>query len=151
MLVRTDDGSLPSNVNFFLQTDPDVFYQVRKSHQALHWMVIPMVRTMNGLLTSSIIFACVLMMLKFWSWVRSAIKGIDFTVPRLTERTVRCGLHGRMKRGTRTPMLRPVRQHLRHMSLENANGIKDGRSDGDAVIHVYGSSRVRVFACSPLM
>jgi hypothetical protein len=31
MLVSTDGSSLPGNVNFFLQTNPDGFYQVKKT------------------------------------------------------------------------------------------------------------------------
>lgn len=38
------------------------------------------------------------------------------------------------------------RQECAYGALENANGIKDTDRNGVAVIHVYGNSRVRVFA-----
>jgi hypothetical protein len=75
------------------------------------------------------------------------IKGIDFSVPRLTERTVRVRVtwpNGNAAPGAHVCVV--YENTKPYGALESANGIKDTDRNGGAVIHVYGSSRVRVFA-----
>ena len=69
------------------------------------------------------------------------------SVPRLTERTVRVRVtwpNGNAAPGAHVCVL--YDNTKTYGALENANGIKETDRNGVAVTHVYGNSRVRVFA-----
>lgn len=75
------------------------------------------------------------------------IKKIEFTVPRLAERTIQVRAtwpNGDIAAGARICAQYELTQS--YGSTGNANSIKDTDQNGLAVIHVYGNSRVRLFA-----
>ena len=150
MLVSTDGSSLPGNVNFFLQTNPDGFYQVKKTPPGRYIVMVNPdgpydewpydVQYYRSALRAQDAQALELA-------AGQQIKGIDFTVPRLTERTVRVRVtwpNGNAAPDTHVCVL--YDNTKTYGALENANGIKDTDRNGVAVIHVYGNSRVRVFS-----
>jgi hypothetical protein len=75
------------------------------------------------------------------------ISGIDFHVQRLTERTVQVRVtwpNGNAAAGAHVGV---AYEHTKdYESLMGTDTIKDTDQNGVAVIHIYGSSRVRVFA-----
>jgi hypothetical protein len=75
------------------------------------------------------------------------IQRIDFTVPRLAERTVHVRVtwpNGSAAAGAHVCVA--YEQTGGYASLESANCIKDTDQSGVAVIRVYGNSRLRLFA-----
>jgi hypothetical protein len=75
------------------------------------------------------------------------IQGIDFVLPRLTERTVHVQVtwpDGR--RAAEAPICVAYEHTENFARLSTASWIKDTDQSGFGVIHVYGRSRVRVFA-----
>ena len=72
---------------------------------------------------------------------------IEFTVPRLAERTIQVRVtwpNGNLAAGAH--ICAQYEHTQSYGSTGNANSIKDTDQNGVAVIHVYGNSRVRLFA-----
>lgn len=75
------------------------------------------------------------------------IQGIDFIVPRLAERTVQVQVTWPDGRRAPKAHICVAYEHTENFaSLTTASWIKDTDQNGFGVIHLYGRSRVRVFA-----
>jgi hypothetical protein len=90
-MVSADGSNLPGNVNFFLQTNPDGFYQVKKIPPGRYIIMVnpdgpydewpydvQYYRSASHAQDAQVLEL----------GAGQQIKGIDFSVPRLTERTV---------------------------------------------------------------
>ncbi|HKV23049.1 MAG TPA: hypothetical protein VJN93_00520 [Candidatus Acidoferrum sp.] len=75
------------------------------------------------------------------------IRGIDFALPRLAERTVHVQVTRPDGRGAAGVPICVAYEHTENFArLSTASWIKDTDQSGFGIIHVYGNSRVRVFA-----
>lgn len=150
LLTRADGKNLPGNVNSFLQTTPDGSYQVKKIPPGRYIVTI----NPDGPYDDwpydiqyyrSTLDAQDVQVLELTAGQQ--IKGIDFTVHRLVERTVRVHVtwpNGNVAAGANICV---AYEHTKNFSaLSNVSRTKDTDQKGFGVIHVYGNSRVRVFA-----
>lgn len=75
------------------------------------------------------------------------IKGVDFKVQALTQRTVQVRVrwpNGKPAEGAYVCVA--YERTKEYESLESTNGTRATDQDGNASLHLYGASRVRVFA-----
>ena len=150
MLLSADGINLPGDVNFFLQTNPDGFYQVKKIPPGRYVVVVNPYGPYGGWpydvqYYHSALRAQDARVLELGAGQQ--IKGIDFNVPRLSERTVRVRTAWPNGEAVSDARICVAYENTKsYESLERANCIQGTGRGGDAVIHVYGRSRVRVFA-----
>jgi hypothetical protein len=150
LLLSADGSRLPGNVKFFLQTDPEGGYQINRIPPGRYVvMVNPDGPYDEGPYDvqyyRSALHAQDAQVLELGAGQQ--IRGIDFTVPRRTARTVRVRVtwpNGSAEAGA---YICVAYEHTKeYESLQYVNGMKATDQNGLAVIHVYGTSRVRVFA-----
>jgi hypothetical protein len=150
MLLNTDGSSLAGNVNFFLQTKPDGSYQVKKVPPGRYIVMV----NPDGPYDEwpydikyypSALYAQDAQVLELGDGQK--INGIDFIVPRLAERTVR--VHVASPNGTSATNTHVCLAYEHTKDYELLAGTScTWNTDriGEAVIHLYGDSRVRLFA-----
>jgi hypothetical protein len=150
MLLSGDGRNLPGNVRFFLKTDPDGSYQINKIPPGRY---IVMVNPdgpydegpYNVQYYRSALHAEEAQRLELSAGQQ--IRGIDFTVPHLAERMVQVRVTWPNGSGTAGASICVAYEHTKNFgSLSTASRIKDADQNGLGVIHVYGNSRVRLFA-----
>jgi hypothetical protein len=150
MLQTADESTLPGNVNFFLQTNADGFYQVKKIPPGRYIVMV----NPDGPYDE---WPYDVEYYRFALHAQNAqilelgagqqIKGIDFTVPRLAERIVQVRVTWPNGSGAAGASICVAYENTKNFaSLSTASRIKDTDQNGLGVIHVYGNSRVRVFA-----
>jgi hypothetical protein len=150
MLISADGTQLPGFVNFAQMTNKDGTYKIEKipagrymvllnpdgprdewPYDIQYYPSVPNARDGRVFVLAE----------------GQEIKGIDFRVQRLRERTVQVRVtwpNGNAAAGAHVGV---AYEHTKdYESLEGTDTIKDTDQNGLAVIHVYGSSRVRVFA-----
>lgn len=150
MLLNADGSQLPGYVDFALLTNHDGSYQIKKTPPGRY---IVMVNSdgpydewpYNIQYYPSALGAEGAQILELAEGQQ--IKGVDFTVPRLTERTVQV----RVTWPNRSPVAdAPVCVAYEHTkeyaSLAGTNCFTRTDQNGEGVIHLYGNSRVRLFA-----
>jgi hypothetical protein len=150
VLMSADGVQLPGSVNFAQMTNKDGSYEVEKI-PAGRYMVLLNPSGPRDEWPYDV---------QFYPSATSAgdarvlalsegqeISGIDFHVQRLTERTVQVRVtwpNGNVAAGAHVGV---AYEHTKdYESLMGTDTIKDTDQNGVAVIHIYGSSRVRVFA-----
>jgi hypothetical protein len=150
MLLSDDGRNLPGNVRFFLKTDPDGSYQINKIPPGRY---IVMVNPdgpydegpYNVQYYRSALHAEEAQRLELSAGQQ--IRGIDFTVPHLAERMVQVRVTWQNGSGAAGASICVAYEHTKNFgSLSTASRIKDADQNGLGVIHVYGNSRVRLFA-----
>jgi hypothetical protein len=150
MLVSADGRQLPGNVNSFLQTATDGSYQVQTIPPGSYIVMVDPDGPNEGWPHNlqyypSAARAQDAQVLKLGAG--QELKGIDFTVLRLTDRTVQVRVTWSNGRAAAGAHIREAYEHTNgYADRRNATWIKDADQSGVAVIHLYGSSRVRVFA-----
>lgn len=150
MLVSADGASLPGYVKFFLQTNADGSYSIDQIPPGRYVVLVNPdgpydewpydIRYYPGALRLA--DANVFDLSK-----GQRVKGIDFKVQALRQRTVQVRV--RWADGKSAPGAHICVAYERtkeYESLEGTNGIGNADQAGDATIHLYGNSRVRVFA-----
>jgi hypothetical protein len=150
MLLSDDGRSLPGNVRFFLKTDPDGSYQINKIPPGRYIVMV----NPDGPYDEwpydvqyyrSALHAQEAQILELGAGQQ--IKGIDFTVPRLAERMVQVRVTSPNGGGAADASICVAYEHTKNFaSPTTASRIKDTDQNGPGVIHLYGNSRVRVFA-----
>jgi hypothetical protein len=150
MLMSADGAQLPGFVNFFQMTNKDGSYEIEKIPAGRYVLLV----NPNGPYdewpydiqyypsTSDTRDARILEMID-----GQEIKGIDFRVQRLRERTIQVRVTWPNGNVAAAAHVGIAYEHTKdYESLEGTNTIKDTDKNGFALVHVYGHSRVRVFA-----
>jgi hypothetical protein len=150
MLTSADGKNLPGNVDFFQQTKPDGFYQVKKVPPGRYIMTVNPDGPYHDWpydiqYYRSAVAAQDAQVLELRAGQQ--IKRIDFTVPRLTERIVRVHVTWPNGNAAAGANICVAYEHTKNFVAQStASRIKDSDQNGFGVIHLYGDSRVRVFA-----
>jgi hypothetical protein len=150
MLLRADGSQIPGYVNSFLLTEPDGSYQINKIPPGRYILVVnpngpyddepyDIQYYLSALRPEN---AHVLQIAE-----GQQIKGIDFSVGRLIERTVRVRVT--LQNGAvvgAASICFAYENTKEYASLVGTNCFKQTDQNGEAVVHLYGSSRMRLFA-----
>ena len=150
MLASEDGTRLPGYVRFFLQTDADGSYAIGKIPPGRYVVLVNPdgpydewpydIQYYPAALTGT--DAQVFDLSK-----GQQVKRVNFKVQALMQRTVQVRVRwpdGKAAAGAHICVA--YERTKEYESLESTNGIKDTDQAGGATIHLYGSSRVRVFA-----
>jgi hypothetical protein len=142
--------SLLGNVRFFLKTDPDGFYRINKIPPGRYIVMVNPDGPYDEWPYDVQYYRSALHAQEAQILDLSAgqqIKEIDFTVPHLAERMVQVRVTWPNGSGAAGSSICVAYEHTKNLaSLSTASRIKDTDQNGLGVIHVYGNSRVRLFA-----
>jgi len=150
MLLSADGKQLPGYVNFFLQTNRDGFYQARKIPPGRYIVVInpngPDDERPYGIqYYPSALRAQDARVLELGPGQQ--IEGIDFAVSRLVEHVVQVRVTGPNGSAAENAPVCVAYEHTKEYEpLAGINCLKSSDQNGMAIIHLYGNTRVRLFA-----
>jgi hypothetical protein len=150
MLLNADQSRLPGGVNDFLLTNNDGSFQIKMIPPGRYIIVVNPsgphddwpydIQYYPATLRADA--AQVLQVAE-----GQQIKGINFTVHRLTERTVQVRVTWPNGDAAANAPVCVAYEHTKeYESLDSTNGLVNTNQNGVALIHLYGDSRVRVFA-----
>jgi len=150
MLASADGTRLPGYVKFFLQTNPDGSYAIGKTPPGRYMVLVNPDGPYDEWPYDIQYYPAALTVADAQVFDLSKghqVKRVDFKVQALMQRTVQLRVrwpNGKPAAGAHICVA--YERTKEYESLESTNGIKDTDQAGGATIHLYGSSRVRVFA-----
>ncbi len=150
MLASADGKQLPGYVNFFLQTKPDGSYSINKIPPGRYVVLVNPDGAYDDWPYDIQYYPAALTIANAQVFDLSKgqrVTGVDFKVPTLPQRTVQVQVRWANGKPAIGAHICVAYEHTKeYESLESTNGIRDTDQDGKATIHLYGDSRVRVFA-----
>lgn len=150
MLASADGTRLPGYVNFFLQTNPDGSYAIGKIPPGRYVVVVNPNGPYDDWPYDIQYYPAALRVEDAQVFDLSKgerLRGVNFKVQALIQRTVQVRVRWADDKPAAGAHICVAYEHTKeYASLEGTNGIIDSGKDGKATIHLYGDSRVRVFA-----
>lgn len=150
MLASADGTRLPGYVKFFLQTNPDGSYAIGKIPPGRYVVLVNPDGAYDDWPYDIQYYPAALTIANAQVFDLSKgqrVTGVDFKVRALSQRTVQVRVRWTDGKPAAGAHICVAYEHTKeYESLESTNGIRDTDQDGKATIHLYGDSRVRVFA-----
>jgi len=150
MLASADGSRLPGYVKFFLQTNADGSYAIGKIPPGRYVVLVNPDGPYDDWPYDVQYYPAALTIANAQVFDLSKgqrVRGVDFKVQALSQRTVQVRVRwidGKPAVGAHICVA--YERTKEYQSLESTNGIRDTDQDGKATIHLYGDSRVRLFA-----